>query len=600
MRARLLSALVGMGLLVGCTGRPVEGEPPTSGIRSHAVTGAGFTTVDPSDGLSSDTCLNGNPGVNCNIYTDKKFVWLNGGPSPAQPGAGTYFFAVLVPGGQPDPNDYSAKNLSSPNDTYQNRTFTINADGSVSYGGTHDFIAPKIRLAPYDDTTNPGGVYIMAICSLAKGYPVAPKDCKYDAFKVKATDETPSVDLVVTKDATATFTRTYGWSIEKSVDQTKVKQVGGSAIFNYTVAVTHDSGTDSGWQVAGSIQVDNFNTFDIAGVNVTDAIADPNATCTVSGGSNVTVPGNGGSVVLTYVCSYAAAPTSSNVNTATAIWPSSYGTPSTSASFSLAFSFPGAPTTEVNACTTVTDTFDGTPTTLGSPCVTDPTNPTLYQYAKTIAIPQWNCRSYTNTAALSTGGDASQTVTVCGPAHTGALTMGFWQNKNGQGIIKTGASISGVCTSGTWLRQYAPFQDLSATATCTQVAAYVYGLIKAASAAGATMNAMLKPQMLATALDVYFSAPALGGNKIGAPGPVGDVAIDLTKVCHNIGVCSVYENDSGAFGGATSMTVSQLLAYAAAQSDVGGIFWYGNVKSLQEEAKDVFDAINNQVAFGAP
>ena len=45
------------------------------------------------------------------------------------------------------------------------------------------------------------------------------------------------------------------------------------------------------------------------------------------------------------------------------------------------------------------------------------------------------------------------------------------------------------------------FKDLSATATCTQVATYVYNVVKAANASGTAMNAMLKAQMLATALD---------------------------------------------------------------------------------------------------
>ena len=45
------------------------------------------------------------------------------------------------------------------------------------------------------------------------------------------------------------------------------------------------------------------------------------------------------------------------------------------------------------------------------------------------------------------------------------------------------------------------------------------------------------------------------------------------------------------------MTVSQMLTYAASQSNVGGTMWYGNNKPLQEKAKDAFDAINNQVAF---
>jgi hypothetical protein len=44
---------------------------------------------------------------------------------------------------------------------------------------------------------------------------------------------------------------------------------------------------------------------------------------------------------------------------------------------------------------------------------------------------------------------------------SGALTMGFWRNKNGQAIITAGAATKTVCNSATWLRQYAPFQDLS-------------------------------------------------------------------------------------------------------------------------------------------
>jgi hypothetical protein len=86
--------------------------------------------------------------------------------------------------------------------------------------------------------------------------------------------------------------------------------------------------------------------------------------------------------------------------------------------------------------------------------------------------------------------------------------------------------------------------------------------------------------------------------------PIGAVAIDLTKICHMIdgsggtATCTgTYENVSSAFGGATSMTVSQMLSYAASQSNVGGLVWYANVKATQQLAKDAFDATNNQVAF---
>jgi hypothetical protein len=63
------------------------------------------------------------------------------------------------------------------------------------------------------------------------------------------------------------------------------------------------------------------------------------------------------------------------------------------------------------------------------------------------------------------------------------------------------------------------------------------------------------------------------------------------------GTCSgTTTNASSAFGGATSLTVLQILSYAAGQSNAGGGTWYGNVKATQELAKNTFDSINNQAA----
>jgi hypothetical protein len=115
------------------------------------------------------------------------------------------------------------------------------------------------------------------------------------------------------------------------------------------------------------------------------------------------------------------------------------------------------------------------------------------------------------------------------------------------------------------------------------------------------MNLMLKAQMLATSLDVYFSDPTLGGNKISAPVPIGKVDIDLSKIC--VGSCSGSFIDArsgfGIVAPLTSVTVSYLLNYAASQSNATGSTWYGNVKSIQELAKDTFDAVNNELAFSA-
>lgn len=105
--------------------------------------------------------------------------------------------------------------------------------------------------------------------------------------------------------------------------------------------------------------------------------------------------------------------------------------------------------------------------------------------------------------------------------------------------------------------------------------------------------------MLATALDVYFTSHTSPTSLKFLPStPIGPVLIDLDNICSNPGSCAGSYLDVGAaFGGASSMTVSQMLAYAASQSNAGGIIWCGQVKATQVLAKDAFDAINNEVAF---
>jgi hypothetical protein len=189
---------------------------------AHATSGAAFTTInstaDPGGtGADQGLCHNGNGNVNCNQYVSKRYVWINGGPDHNGLSDGTYFFAVMVPGSQPDPNDQPPHvfpkprtdgNLSDDFDPYTNRMFTVVDGEIVAHSGTHDQGIDvsdnnerKIRLFPYSDTTNNGGVYILAICQLSGfdrqgnpvdfGYPVDPKKCKYDAFKIREDDTPP-------------------------------------------------------------------------------------------------------------------------------------------------------------------------------------------------------------------------------------------------------------------------------------------------------------------------------------------------------------------------------------------------------------------------
>src|SRR6476469_7784749 len=121
-------------------------------MASAAQAGAGYTTINSSssgDPLPlSVLCHNGNPNVNCDQYGAKAYVWINGGPNGTGLPDGTWFFSVLVPGNQLDPNDRPPNtfpkartdgNLSDDFDPYTNRTFTITNGEISSYSGTHRF-----------------------------------------------------------------------------------------------------------------------------------------------------------------------------------------------------------------------------------------------------------------------------------------------------------------------------------------------------------------------------------------------------------------------------------------------------------------------------
>jgi hypothetical protein len=439
-------------------------------------------------------------------------------------------------------------------------------------------------------------------------------------------------DLTVTKTATPSFTRTYNWTLTKSLVSptgNPVEESGSSVTITYSVVASETGFVDSAWSVAGSITVSNPNAFDVTGVTVADAVND-GGNCSVTDvktGLNETVPANG-TLIVPYTCSYGSAPAPPNtgdLNTATASW-TGFGTPHSSAQGTASYAFT-TPTTSVNKSVTITDCFNGcnggtTPTTLGTLSAVDtctgltPVCTThTYTVKQTVTITSATCATFTNTATITSGTTLSYTtptvtVTICNE-NTGALTMGFWQNKNGQGIItKYCGGINGTSLH-TFLTSFHPFSDETAT-TCSGEATYVYNVIKAATCGGSTCNAMLKAQMLATALDVYFSdGVGLGGNRIGAPaalaslGGIGTVSIDLSKICNMIdgsggtASCSgTTSNVASLFGVTKCDTVSAMLAYQNISDPLAdaGAVWYLNNKTSQVGAKNAFDAINNTVA----
>ena len=448
----------------------------------------------------------------------------------------------------------------------------------------------------------------------------------------------PSVSI--TKDAQGSFDEKWTWTISKSVtpptgcamdDSTppKLRCAGtGSVTFPYTVTLTSDGGTAYNTLVTGNIYITAIDghtggtgtlptcctVVSAQDVTVTDdglfdtsSNADPNLTgvSCVGGGNQGTL--TTGVYTVPYSCSYAAGGPAADTEVNQAELSSSNASlPFGSTALSLSFDYT---VTDHDDCVNVTDALDtgGTPPLPATVCVQGTPVNNVYQYTNTVSFGS-GCQDITNTAAFTSQGastnatpvtgSSSKTVRVCGVTKTGGLTMGFWQNKNGQGVITHGASTGGVCNAGTALRAYNPFQDLSSTASCTTLANYVMGIIKTASAAGASMNAMLKAQMLATALDVYYSG--LSGNPIGPfngnVANIGSEDIDLSKIWGN-------EDVRLAFGGANHMTVSAMLSWAGNQAAVATTSnslaspWYGQVKTTQGLAKDAFDAINNGVVI---
>jgi hypothetical protein len=594
---------------------------------ASAVSSAGFTSVDESvDGTGH--CQNGNPNVNCNIYDGKQYVWLNGGPVGAALSDGTYFFAVLAPSGQADPNDGPAQNLSDDFDPYTNRTFTVSG-GSVSYSGSHDLDGNKIRLADYADTPNPGGVYILAICSLAGGYPVNPSDCKYDAFKVSEQPVTPASPLTITKDANGADDNSYTWTITKDVDKTTVKQIGGSATFNYTVKVTHDGGTISSVTVAGTISVfnpnvdDQSNTVPVDIDGVTDQLSD-GTVCTVT---------NGGAQTLTeaktdfaYTCNLSALPQGELDNAATVTWSDQF---LDNGSFLIGdeahFTFKSISFAEnaIDECVNVTDSYAAT---LGTACVGD-ANPKSFTYQRTILVPVNGCQNFDNTASFTTTdtgatGSASKTVTVCGPVKTGALTIGFWKMTNGQNLITTYCQNPALANYLKGLGGGSgPFSN-APTTSCKDLASYVSSILTGANAKN--MNTMLKAQMLATALDVWFSGPGWTSTTLSKVKPpstflshnsLGTFNMDTTAICPMVdnlstGTATCKNNtpstDAVAAGAVPTspMSMQAILNFAATtpspfNGSTSNSIWYGGNTTKEEILKNIFDQFNNQAAFGS-
>ncbi|MFC4554388.1 vWA domain-containing protein [Georgenia faecalis] len=211
-------------------------------------------------------------------------------------------------------------------------------------------------------------------------------------------------ELTVTKTAATYFDRDYDWEIEKLVRQPDRQEIpaGEDATFTYDVTVTPSGPIDSGYGVRGSIVVSNPNDVDFTGVNVTDSL--PNGTCTVAGGTNVTVAANA-SLTLAYNCSVPT-PAASGTNTATATWnATTFPGTAGSAQGTAAFAFASAEINVTDFEVIVTDSeFDLTDyddgTQVGNRVQADD-GPVTFTYDLTWPGVPGQCETYQNTARIT-------------------------------------------------------------------------------------------------------------------------------------------------------------------------------------------------------
>jgi len=154
--------------------------------------------------------------------------------------------------------------------------------------------------------------------------------------------------LTVTKDAVATFTRTYNWTIDKSVEPATWDLFrGDDGTSEYTIEVHKTGYTDSDWAVTGTITVENDGGADaeLSGVDdQIDGVGAATVSCPVSFPYTLAQ----GATLTTYSSDLPDG--AQRTNTATA---SVSGDGSFSGEAEIIF---GDPTTEVNASINVDDT----------------------------------------------------------------------------------------------------------------------------------------------------------------------------------------------------------------------------------------------------
>lgn len=167
-----------------------------------------------------------------------------------------------------------------------------------------------------------------------------------------------------------------------------------------------------------------------------------------------------------------------------------------------------------------------------------------------------------------------------------SATIGFWQNRNGQALIRSFDGGGASTRLGDWLAATLP-NVFGTGAGDRNLAGQRNDVVAAAYQSRFLVKGMkLDAQLMATALSVYATSCTLGG---ACSGRYGFLVSE-----YGLGICTYNVRNNGAAFGAsnnTVLTVMDLLIRADAQA-VNGTLYSSNA-TLRTMANSVFDAINS-------
>jgi hypothetical protein len=162
------------------------------------------------------------------------------------------------------------------------------------------------------------------------------------------------LELTISKTANTTFTRTFDWDVEKSVDPASWDLFNGdTGTSDYTIDITKSAPVDSGWAVSGVITIVNPSATTAATItSVADSISGIGAISVNCGVSFPYTLAAGGTLTCTYTSALPDA--ASRVNTATVATTGAIkgGTATANVVF-------GDPSTVVDDSVTLSDTVQG-------------------------------------------------------------------------------------------------------------------------------------------------------------------------------------------------------------------------------------------------